>query len=301
MPISFKRKLPQKKHYNYNNQLSYLFCLLLLFQCHCGIATEVIIKEKHTYNTSFINKVTHWLEASLQATEHTLGPLPQTSLPIDLKTVLFTTEVVPWAEVKRGEVDTLVFHINRFASLNALKHDWTVYHEMAHLYHPLFDYADFWLAEGLATYMQNVIMYENRIISRHEFVQRLVAGLERGRINAKKVIGPLNQVSEKMWQLQAYQRVYWSGVAFFIEAELALIAAGKPRLTTLIANLNQCCRQQFVEGNKKTARLFVSMLDKLSRSAIFSSNYTRYKKRESVPRFSKFQLERLITPKTIEE
>ena len=259
-------------------------------------ATELAISNKNELPPALQSKVSTWLSHSINAAETTLGPLNQQVLPVKINDHLFTSEAVPWAQVKRGEPDSLVFHIYRYASLNTLKKDWTAYHEIAHLYHPLFDYPDFWLSEGLATYLQNYVMFKSDVISRFEFTQRLAAGLERGRLNTIKRPGQLSNISEEMWRLNAYQRVYWSGAAFFIEAELALIKQQKPRLSQLIQQVNMCCVDAIAGGERKAALEFLTELDRASRSAIFINLYTKYRNRTDFPRIDKSDLSQLIVP-----
>ncbi|WP_238937611.1 M61 family metallopeptidase [Pseudoalteromonas sp. S16_S37] len=174
-----------------------------------------------------------------------------------------------------------------FASLKALINDWSLYHELAHLYHPLFDYENFWLSEGLATYLQNIIMLDGGIISHDEFIARLKAGLARGEQQTRTIDDPLSYVADNMWALKAQQRVYWSGVAFFIEAELTLKTQTMPykSITQLIDTYQTCCKKP-----NQSARQFLLELDKLSRSAIFSNLYNQYSKRTDFPAINKQQL-----------
>ena len=87
-----------------------------------------------------------------------------------------------------------------------------------------------------------------------------------------------------MWQQGAQQRVYWSGSAFFIEAELALQQQGQS-LTQLIKRYNECCY-----SSKTTAKKLVTTFDQLSRSAIFSTLYARYTQRTDFPDITREQL-----------
>ena len=102
-----------------------------------------------------------------------------------------------------------------------------------------------------------------------------------------------------MWQLDAFQRVYWSGVAYFIEVENALKKENKPNLLSLIKRYQVCCRQS--HKNTEAGINFVKDLDRLSRSAIFSSHYFRYRNRTDFPAISSAQIRQLIQPKTLED
>ncbi|RZM73332.1 hypothetical protein C3B51_20690 [Pseudoalteromonas rubra] len=262
-----------------------IFALLL---CSNAFATELVYQGIQTLDDKRQVIVKDWLNQGIKVTEQTLGPLAQSHLPVKLKSVYLSSEPVPWGAVNRAEVDGIELHISQFATQQQLISDWTLYHELAHLYHPLLDYPDFWLAEGLATYLQNVIMLHGGVISADEYVQRIMAGLERGRLGTWETPGPLARVSEDMWRLRAHARVYWSGTAFFIEAELAL-RQKDPALTliSLLKRYQACCRAQASEGQAHSAKEFLSQLDKLSRSSIFSNLYHSYKLRQDFPRLSK--------------
>lgn len=250
-----------------------------------------------TLSLSHQQKIKEWISFGITANELVLGEPLQSSYQFDLKPRYFSTEAVPWARIVRGTPDTVELHFNRYASLASLKNDWTLYHELSHLYHPLFDYSDFWLAEGLATYLQNIVMFKNNLITHDEFYTRIKAGLSRGKVNSKINSGRLSDVSENMWQLKAHQRVYWSGVAFFIEVEHALKAHNKPSLVALIKQYQHCCA---INSNAHTnnASDFLRELDKLSRSALFTNLYRRYRDREDFPEIADSQIKSLIAPST---
>ncbi|MBB1366233.1 hypothetical protein H5154_07475 [Pseudoalteromonas sp. SR44-5] len=228
--------------------------------------------------------ILQWLNFSLEQTQATLGPLPYSNLPIYLHPRYIAFEPVPWGSVRRGDPGGIELHFDRFASFTQLRDDWTLYHEMAHLYLPLLPYSGFWLSEGFATYMQNIIMRDSKVITREQFIQRLSAGLERGRQQTRTKQQPLSELADDMWQQGAQQRVYWSGSAFFIEAELALQQQGQS-LTQLIKRYRECCY-----SSKTTAKKLITTFDQLSRSAIFSTLYARYTQRTDFPDITREQL-----------
>ncbi|OHU96865.1 hypothetical protein BIW53_04415 [Pseudoalteromonas byunsanensis] len=250
-------------------------------------AVEVQYTNLSSLSESHQQKVENWIDSGLRSTFKTLGALKQNVLPVKLQPRYFALEPVPWASVKRGKFDGIELHFHRYASESSLIKDWTLYHELSHLYHPLFDYDYFWLSEGLATYLQNIIMLDNGIISYSEFKERLSAGLKRGRQQSYAIKGPLSEVANDMWQLGAQQRVYWSGTAFFIEAELALKAqtGAYTSVVELIKQYQQCCKRA-----NHSAQQFLTTLDKLSKSAIFSTLFNSYAMRQDFPVITQSQL-----------
>ncbi|WP_199886146.1 M61 family metallopeptidase [Pseudoalteromonas sp. T1lg23B] len=269
--------------------LKAMLCLVLLFSTTTN-AVEVQYTNLSSLNEAHQQKVENWIDNGLKSTFKTLGVLQQSVLPIELRPRYFAFEPVPWASVKRGRFDGIELHFHRYASESSLIKDWTLYHELSHLYHPLFAYEHFWLSEGLATYLQNIIMLDNGIISYNEFKERLSAGLNRGRQQSYSVKGPLSEVADDMWQLGAQQRVYWSGTAFFIEAELALKEQTGPytSIAQLIKQYQQCCKHA-----NHTAKQFLTTLDKLSKSAIFSNLFNTYAMRKDFPLITQTQLNML--------
>ncbi|MEI8640849.1 hypothetical protein P4S68_06185 [Pseudoalteromonas sp. Hal099] len=67
------------------------------------------------------------------------------------------------------------------------------------------------------------------------------AGFERARLQTKTKQQPLNKLSSDMWKQRAQQRVYWTGAAFFVEADLALHKQGKS-VAAIIKQYQLCCR-----------------------------------------------------------
>ena len=61
-----------------------------------------------------------------------------------------------------------------------------------------------------------------------------------------------------MWKQRAQQRVYWTGAAFFVEADLALHKQGKS-VAAIIKQYQLCCR-----AARTSAKTLIKELDKLS-------------------------------------
>lgn len=265
------------------------FSILVLSQY--SLAAQLVHTKADFIGLSALNeaqqiKVKNWINFGLEVTQKTLGPLTQTTVPIYLKPQYFAFEVVPWAEVIRGDQDGVELQFSRFASLKQLKNDWTLYHELAHLYHPLLKYEDFWLSEGLATFLQNQVMKDSGLFNHDNMMMRLKAGLERGLSNTYRLShlkdARLMSVSSNMWQLNAQQRVYWSGVAFFIEAQYQLKQqqAQYKTIAELIKAYQSCCKAP----EQQSGRQFLTELDKLSKTAVFNNLYLKYKNRTDFPK-----------------
>ncbi|MCF2857944.1 hypothetical protein L1286_10715 [Pseudoalteromonas sp. SMS1] len=276
--------------------LSKLFCLCLLLH-HVPSTGNVVIAEFRGSPTSdkYKTSIEGWLNTGHNAVVKTLGPVAQEHIPIQINVTTTAQEAVPWGEVIRGKLDSIELRVNKFSQPETLSADWTLYHELSHLYHPLFAYPDFWLAEGFATYFQNIVMLQNGIYSQDEFIRRMRDGLARGQKSMRTYPGRLDTISSDMWRLRAYQRVYWSGVGFFIEAEHTLRKVNaKYTISELISHYQRCCRGKEREGHVTSAQEFVTALDNLSGHKVFNPLYQRYRRTQSFPQISNEQLKSLI-------
>lgn len=262
-------------------------------------ATPAILSGTENLSSKHQQKFQLWVDNTLQYVENTLGSLPQSQLPIQLKTKLFTTEPVPWGQVERdynGINDGLYLVVNRLAPPSQLAYDWTLFHEISHLYLPYLDYRSFWLSEGFATYMQNVVMLENQVFDRDEFIARMKSGLKRGKENTFRAKGNLSAVTNDMRKYRAFKRVYWSGTAYFIEADITLQKHGKS-LVDVIARFSHCCKNKV-----NTGRQLAKTLDRMTGQNIFLPLFLEYKDRRDFPTIDNshiYQLAHFYRPNTL--
>ncbi|MCL1137015.1 hypothetical protein [Shewanella pneumatophori] len=174
---------------------------LLSFQ---SMAAEIDIAEIDIIDISVPDaekvKVKLWVDHGLDAVSKTLGPLPQKRIEIEVIQQRNAREPVPFAEVIRDNPIKVKLTVDAFATLDDFIEDWTLYHELSHLYLPYLDYPSFWLTEGFATYMQYVVMLNSQIINRQSFIERMRDGFIRGANQIKKHPGRLADVADDMWQ-----------------------------------------------------------------------------------------------------
>lgn len=213
--------------------------------------------------------------------EHLAGLLePAGGLPLDEAQVLVVPVggqgerrsgrgPVPWGQVYRAGSGGVHFFVDAEQPIEAYYADWTGAHEFSHLLHPYLGRRGRWLAEGLASYYQNVLRGRSGDLSEQQAWQRLLAGFGRGRRDASNGIA-LRQVAWEMGNRQAYMRVYWSGAAWWLQrdVELRLLkgeAAGLDRLLARFASAHLPATREW------TAAGFAAELDRLAGVSLFAA------------------------------
>lgn len=171
--------------------------------------------------TSQREAVIAWVRSAADALARVYGHWPQDRWRVRVTTYAGGGDPVPWAQVQRGDPDTVAFYIDPDASLSRLQKDWTAYHEFSHLLIPYRGWGDMWFSEGLASYYQNILQARHGLIDEREMWQRLYEGFMRGRDNRRPDLS-LAELSPRMRENRSFMRVYWSGAWYFLRADTAL-------------------------------------------------------------------------------
>ncbi|WP_286265198.1 hypothetical protein [Thalassotalea atypica] len=216
------------------------------------------------------NKIEQWLDIGVTETERLFYRLPQKKIYFTVTPRNNAKEPVPWGQVRRDRYNSINLHIDSKASLSSLISDWTIYHEIAHLYHPFLENESTWLSEGFASYIQNVTMLHAGIYDKQTYINKLQAGFNRGIKNAQRNKGGIEKISKSMESSRSYMQVYWTGAAFFLEADHQL-QAQNANLVEVISRYVACCLRTQTSGAK-----FIATLDKVSNTTIFTALHRRY-------------------------
>jgi hypothetical protein len=164
----------------------------------------------------------------------------------------------------RGGGSTVVLLANPTHTEADLRSDWTATHELLHLGFPATAAEDAWLAEGFATYYQEILRARVGIVSPEEAWAALVAGFSRGQ--GAKSQATLRAESRDMHETHRYWPVYWSGAALMLTADVALRRTGRT-LDEGVRSLARCC----LEGSRiYPADELVARLDKYYGAPIVS-------------------------------
>jgi hypothetical protein len=185
-----------------------------------------------------------------------------------------SSEAVPWGQTSRRGEAAVLLYVRPDATLDELRADWTAVHEFSHLYHPYLGNDGRWLAEGLASYYQNVLRARAGLLRPGEAWQRLEDGFARGRRATEDV--PLAGIGRGRG---ATMRIYWAGAAYWLDADLALRKRGSS-LDAVLDRHARCC----LRGSASMTPVeFVAALDEAGGDGVFSRLYRDYSASREFP------------------
>jgi len=222
-----------------------------------------------------------WVTGGARALVSAYGRLPVPDVQLLVVPIGNGDEPVPWGEVQRGGGDAVHLFINQRLSEEAFMDDWVLVHELSHLLHPFVVSADRWLPEGIASYYQNVLRARAGLKSAESAWNKLHAGFERG-IRGTPHGRSLAEVSETMMRDRSFMRVYWSGAAMALlaDVELRRRSAGAQSLDTALAALSDCC---LPAERSWTARELMWKLDRLTGTTVFMDLYRKHVDSDEFP------------------
>ena len=182
---------------------------------------------------------------------------------------------VPWGQTLRRDEAGVLLYVRRDASAEELRKDWTAVHEFSHLRHPYLGDSGRWLAEGLASYYQNVLRARAGMLDPRVAWERLDAGFRRG-----EAVGPGPRLDALGRRRGATMRVYWAGAAYWLEADLALRRTRGLSLDTVLDRYARCC----LHGTDRVApAAFVAGLDRIAGGNTLTSLYHRHASARTFP------------------
>ena len=244
---------------------------------------EVLISKQ--YAPARRENLLRWAEYIAGALELVYGHWPDRRWQISVvpAAAASATDPIPWAQVHRGEVNSVEFFIAASASPDDLRRAWTGYHELAHLLIPYRGWGDAWFSEGLASYYQNILQARMGLITETEMWQKLYDGFQRGLAEESFDGIPLSAVSEDLRENGGFMRVYWSGAWYFLAADtrLRLQSGGRQNLDMALQKLNQCCADK-----RLSVPGIVEQLDQLNKVLLFGTLYREVAASTSVPPFA---------------
>ena len=223
-----------------------------------------------------VDMLQRWVRESAEAAKTSSGLFPLRAAYVRVQQIdSRDRSPVPWGQTRRRREVGVLLYVRRDAGYDELHGDWTAVHELSHLYHPYLGDSGRWLAEGLASYYQNVFRARAGMLGADEAWERLDAGFRRG------------QAATSGARLDAMgrgrggtMRVYWAGAAYWLEADLALRRERGISLDAVLDQYANCC----LDGGDSVAPPdFVAVLDRIASSEVFTTLYRRYAASRAFP------------------
>jgi hypothetical protein len=197
-------------------------------------------------------------------------------------------QAVHFGQSIRGEGNALELLVDPSRPAEEFADDWTAVHELSHLMHPYLGDRGAWLAEGLATYYQNVLRARSGMLTPAQAWDRLYEGFKRG---AKAQSDEsLDEVAQNMHRSHAFQRVYWAGAAYWltVDRDLRRDTHGAMNLETALSRFRDCCLPAYRQWQPQD---FVARLDALAGSAVFAKRYREFAQMRHFPDWGKLYAE----------
>lgn len=207
-----------------------------------------------------------WIGDVSHAALGAFGRLPVADVQVLILPVGTQRRAVVFGQSQRGQGHGLVLMIDVSRPASEFRDDWTAVHEFSHLFHPYLGDDGRWLAEGLASYWQNVLRARIGLLTPEQAWEHLDAGFGRGRADTSMGTR-LDRVSRG-----AFMRIYWAGAAYWLGADVELRRAsgGAKSLDLAFDRFAKCCLETPREW---VPRDFVRKLDALVDADVFMRRY----------------------------
>ncbi len=222
-----------------------------------------------------------WVDAGAQAVAGLYGRFPVTDTQVFVVPLGPGPDPVPWGEVVRGGGDAVHLYVDGSRGLDELNANWVLCHELSHLLHPYVARGGSWLPEGIASYYQNVLRARAGLLEPAVAWQKLASGFARGR---QQTTGQRSLVdaTDRLMHARQYMRVYWSGaaIALIADVELRQRTNGAMSLDRVLDELAQCC---LPTQDRWRPSALMEKMDAIAGTGTFMRLYEMYVKRPVFP------------------
>ena len=173
----------------------------------------------------------------------------------------------------RGQGNALELLVDPSRPAAEFDENWIAVHELSHLMHPYLGDRGAWLAEGLATYYQNILRGRSGLLTRSQAWDRLREGFMEN--DGKEYDETLERASAGMHRSHDFQRIYWSGAAYWltVDRDLRRDSGGKMDMALALAKFRDCCLPAHREWKPED---FTAKLDALLGVETFSRRYREF-------------------------
>lgn len=247
---------------------------------HITIGPQTIsIHYADNFTATERHMIHRWLQEVADCMLTIYGALPEDHFRVHVARSEDDTQPVPWGEVERDNVTTVVLQVRPEFGYEKLLADWTAFHEFSHLLLPYQGYDDIWFSEGVATYYQNITMARSGSLDERDMWQRIADGLARGSGHTANLT--LGDINLRNHEHSMVQRVYWSGVLYWLNADVALRQQGKGSLDQALHKLKDCCQTHIM-----TAAQLAWKLDDLMDTELFLPLFHQYRQSRAMPDYA---------------
>jgi hypothetical protein len=228
------------------------------------------------------DKLEHWFGRVARSVLGAYGRLPLADVQVLMLPVGARGQAVVFGQSVRGQGNALHLLIDPSRPEAEFDEDWMAVHELSHLMHPYLGDRGSWLAEGLATYYQNVLRARGGLLTVAQAWDRLAEGFQRGAAAAGA--DTLEQTAANMHRTHAFQRVYWAGASFWltVDRDLRRTSDGKIGLDTALSRFRDCCLPAYRQWQPEE---FVARLDSLAGTTLIASRYREFAAMREFPQW----------------
>jgi hypothetical protein len=229
-------------------------------------------------------KLRTWLDRVAKASLSAYGRLPLAEVQVLMIPVGNSRGAVTFGQSVRGQGNALELLIDPSRPAAEFDDDWMAVHELSHLMHPYLGDRGSWLAEGLATYYQNVLRARAGLLAPAQAWDRLYEGFRRGAKAAGD--GTLEDVARDMHRSHQFQRVYWAGAAYWltVDRDLRRASGGTMSVDLALSRFRDCCLPAYRQWQPQD---FVARLDALAGSDAFGRRYAEFATMRRFPDWEK--------------
>jgi hypothetical protein len=230
-------------------------------------------------------KLRAWLERVAHAVLTAYGRLPLADVQVLMIPVTARHgDAVVFGQSIRGQGNALQLLVDPTRPAAEFDKGWVAVHELSHLMHPYLGDRGSWLAEGLATYYQNVLRARAGMLTPAQAWDRLHGGFSDA--SAARYEDTLEQAAATMHNTHAYQRIYWSGAAYWmtVDRDLRRASGGKLSIDLALSRFRDCCLPAYADWRPED---FVARLDALLGVQTFSERYREFAALRKFPEWRK--------------
>jgi hypothetical protein len=227
--------------------------------------------------------LTAWVTRMARATLSAYGRLPLADVQVLLVPARgIGRDPVVFGESTRGQGHGVTLFVDPSQPVAALDRDWVAVHELSHQFHPYLGDRGSWLAEGLATYYQNVLRARAGLVTPEEAWRQIDSGFARGRAATDAHDIALEDIAGDASERANFMRTYWSGTAYWLDVDLALRRSSGNRLSIdeALRRFDACC---LPDDRGWSPADFVAKLDALVGSNVFVALFDAYRRRTDFP------------------